>query len=275
MPLISKRNMKLNLRNPLCIFDIETTGTSITRDRIVEIAVVKLMPNGEIQRRHDVLNPTIPIPAESTKYHGLKDEDVAAKPTFKDIAKDYAKFFEGADLGGFAVMKLDIPILVEEFIRCGVDFDYTRKKIIDAQKIFHLMEKRTLKAAYRFYLNKELSDSHSAEADTDATLAVLLAQVEKYDGQDVLDMSDKKIGEIKNDMETLAHLSSLDLVDLAGRIVRNEKGEEVFNFGKHKGKPVSKVFKEEPPYYDWMMNGDFPMDTKRKLTEIKLRGFKR
>jgi DNA polymerase III subunit epsilon len=267
--------MKLNLRNPLCIFDIETTGTSITKDRILEIAILKLMPNGEVLRKCLVLNPTIPIPPESTFFHGLTEEDVKDKPTFKEVAKDLARFLEGADLAGFSVLKLDIPILVEEFLRCGIDFDYGRKKIIDAQKIFHLMEKRTLKAAYKFYLNKELNDSHSAEADAEATMDVLVAQVEKYDGKDVTDSSDRKVGEIKNDMESLSKITALDLVDLAGRMIRNDKGDEIFNFGKHKGKPVLKVFKEEPAYYDWMMNGDFPMDTKRKLTEIKLRGFKK
>lgn len=267
--------MKLNLRNPLCIFDLEATGTSITKDRIVEIAVVKLMPNGDLLRKSDVINPGIPIPPESTVFHGLTDEDVRDKPTFKEVAKDYARFFEGADLGGFSVLKLDIPMLVEEFNRCDIDFDYSRKKIVDAQKIFHLMEKRTLKAAYKFYLEKDLSDSHSAEADTEATMEVLLAQVQKYDGQDVTDSSDRKVGEIRNDMDSLSKITSLDMVDLAGRIIRNDKGEEVFNFGKHKGKLVTQVFKQEPPYYDWMMNGDFPMDTKRKLTEIKLRAFKK
>jgi DNA polymerase III subunit epsilon len=269
------QKMKLNLRNPLCIFDIETTGTSITKDRILEIAILKLMPNGEVLRKCLVLNPTIPIPPESTFFHGLTEEDVKDKPTFKEVAKDLARFLEGADLAGFSVLKLDIPILVEEFLRCGIDFDYGRKKIIDAQKIFHLMEKRTLKAAYKFYLNKELNDSHSAEADAEATMDVLVAQVEKYDGKDVTDSSDRKVGEIKNDMESLSKITALDLVDLAGRMIRNDKGDEIFNFGKHKGKPVLKVFKEEPAYYDWMMNGDFPMDTKRKLTEIKLRGFKK
>ncbi len=267
--------MKLNLKNPLCILDIETTGTSVTKDRILEIAVIKLHTNGEVERKCDVLNPTIPIPPESTIFHGLRDEDVKDKPTFKEVAKEYARFLEGADIGGFSVMKLDIPILVEEFLRCGIEFDYGRKKIIDAQKIFHLMEKRTLKAAYKFYLDKELNDSHSAEADAEATLDVLLAQVERYDGQDVTDSSDKKIGEIRNDMDTLAKISTLDMVDLAGRMIRNDKGEEIFNFGKHKNKPVLQVFRQEPAYYEWMMNGDFPMDTKRRLTEIKLRGFKK
>lgn len=267
--------MKLNLRNPLCFFDLETTGTNTTQDRIIEIAVIKMMPNGETIRKTDLINPTIPIPPESTAIHGIKDADVVGKPTFKEVAKDYARFMEGADLAGFNVMKFDIPVLVEEFLRAGVEFDYSRKKVIDAQKIFHLMEKRTLSAAYRFYLNKELVNSHSAEADTEATMEVLIAQVERYENQPVTNGLNQPIGEIKNDMEVLSKLSSTDLVDLAGRMVLNDKGQEVFNFGKHKSKLVTTVLKEEPSYYEWMMNGDFPLDTKRKLTEIKLRSFKR
>ncbi len=228
--------MKLNLRNPLCVFDLETTGTNITQDRIIEIAVVKMMPNGEILRKANVLNPAIPIPAESTIFHGLTDEDVKGKPTFKEVAKEYARFMEGADLAGFNVLKFDIPMLVEEFLRAGVEFDYSRKKIVDAQKIFHMMEKRTLSAAYKFYLNKELVDSHTAEADTEATMEVIIAQVERYDGQPVTDSLNRKIGEIKNDIEVLSKLTSSELVDLAGRMLRNDKGEEVFNFGKHKNK---------------------------------------
>ena len=265
--------MKLQLRNPLCFFDIESTGTNVTHDRIIEIAIIKLMPNGEVQRKNNLLNPTIPIPPESTVFHGIYDEDVKDKPTFKEVARDYAKFLEGADLSGFSILKMDVPMLVEEFIRAGVEFDYQRKRIIDSQKIFHLMEKRTLTAAYKFYMERELQDSHTAEADTEAAMEVLFAQVEKYDGQPVTDPSGKKIGEIKNDMEVLGRLISADMVDLAGRMIRNEKGEEIFNFGKHKSKKVTTVLKEEPAYYDWMMNGDFPQDTKRKLTEIKLRGF--
>lgn len=267
--------MKLNLRNPICFFDLETTGVNITHDRIIEIAVIKVMPNGEVHRKTNLLNPGIPIPPESSVFHGIYDEDVKDKPTFKEVAKEYAKFIEGADLSGFSILKMDVPMLVEEFLRAGVDFDYQRKKIIDAQKIFHLMEKRTLSAAYRFYINKELQESHTAEADAEASMEVLLAQVEKYDGQDVTDISGKKIGEIKNDMEVLSKLTAADMVDLAGRMIKNEKGEEIFNFGKHKSKKVTAVLKEEPAYYDWMMNGDFPQDTKRKLTEIKLRGFKK
>jgi DNA polymerase III subunit epsilon len=267
--------MKLNLRNPLCFFDLESTGTNITHDRIIEIAMVKVMPNGEVQRKSDLINPTIPIPAESSVFHGIYDADVKDKPTFKEVARDYARFIEGADLAGFSIVKMDVPMLVEEFIRAGVDFDYQRKKIVDAQKIFHLMEKRTLKAAYRFYVNKDLDESHTAEADAEAAMDVLLAQIAKYDGEPVTDASGRKIGEIRNDVDALSKLVADDMVDLAGRMIKNEKGEEIFNFGKHKNKKVTDVFKIEPAYYDWMMNGDFPQDTKRKLTEIKLRGFRK
>lgn len=265
--------MKLNLRNPLCFFDLETTGINITNDRIIEIAVIKLMPGGEIQKKTNLINPGITILPESTAIHGISNEDVQGKPTFKEVAKEYTRFMEGADLSGFNILKFDIPMLVEEFLRAEVEFDYSRKKIIDSQKIFHLMEKRTLSAAYKFYVNKELTNSHSAEADTEASMEVLLAQVAQYDGQDVTDGLGKKIGEIKNDMDALSKLVSESLVDLAGRMVLNSKGEEVINFGKHKGKAVTAVLKDEPSYYDWVMNGDFPMDTKRKLTEIKLRDF--
>jgi DNA polymerase-3 subunit epsilon len=267
--------MKLNLRNPLCFFDLETTGINITQDRIIEIGMIKMMPNGDVLRKSNVLNPTIPIPLESSLIHGIYDTDVQGKPTFKEVAKEYARFLEGADLSGFNILKFDIPILVEEFIRNGVEFDFSRKKIVDAQKIFHLMEKRTLSAAYKFYCNKDIQDAHTAEADAEASMEVLIAQVERYNGQDVTDGLGKKIGEVRNDMDALSKITSSELVDLAGRMVRNEKGQEVFNFGKHKSKVVVMVLKQEPSYYDWMMNGDFPMDTKRKLTEIKLRDFKK
>ncbi len=264
--------MKLNLKIPLCFFDLETTGVNISNDRIIEIAVIKVMPNGESTRKVNRVNPTIPILPESTAIHGISNEDVKDKPTFKEVAKDYAKFFEGADLAGFNILKFDVPMLVEEFLRAGVEFDYSRKKIIDAQRIFHLMEKRTLSAAFNFYCRQEMVDAHSAEADTQATLDVLYAQIARYENQDVTDGLGKKIGVIQNDMEVLSKLTASNLVDLAGRMVRNEKGEPVFNFGKHKNKPVLQVFKEEPSYYDWMMNGEFPLDTKRRLTEIKLSG---
>jgi len=264
--------MTLNLKIPLCFFDLETTGINITQDRILEIAVIKVMPNGEVIKKSNIVNPTIPIAPESTAIHGIAYEDVKDKPTFKEVAKEYARFFEGADLAGFNILKFDVPMLVEEFLRAGVEFDYSRKKLIDAQKIFHMMEKRTLSAAFKFYCEKDMVDAHSAEADTQATMEVLYAQLKRYENQEVTDGLGKKMGVIKNDMEVLNKLFSSELVDLAGRMTRNNKGEPVFNFGKHKNKPVLEVFKIEPSYYDWMMNGDFPLDTKRRLTEIKLSG---
>lgn len=267
--------MHLHLRTPIVFFDLETTGTSISQDRIIEIAMVKVLPNQEIIRKSTLVNPTIPIPPESSVIHGIYDKDVEGKPTFKDVAREYARFLEGADLSGFSILKFDVPMLVEEFLRAGVEFDYSRKRIIDAQKIFHLMEKRTLAAAYMFYLNKELEDSHTAEADAEASMEILAAQVEKYDGESVTDSLGRKIGEISNDMEVLSRLSLSNLVDLAGRMCLNDKGEEIFNFGKHRNKKVVAVLREEPAYYDWIMNGDFSLDTKRRLTEIKLRSFRK
>ncbi|GIL21592.1 MAG: DNA polymerase III subunit epsilon [Bacteroidota bacterium] len=267
--------MKLNLKKPLCVFDLETTGISISQDRIIEIAVIKVMPSGEVIEKSNRVNPTIPIPPESTAIHGISNEDVKDKPVFKDLAKDYAKFFEGADLGGFNILKFDVPMLVEEFLRAGVEFDYSKKRIIDAQKIYHLMEKRNLAAALKFYCNKDLTQAHSAAADTQATLDVLLAQVERYENQPVTDNMGKPMGTIQNDMDVLHQLTATDMVDLAGRMIRNDKGEVIFNFGKHKGKVVTQVLKDEPSFYDWMMNSDFALDTKRRLTEIKLSLLKR
>jgi DNA polymerase-3 subunit epsilon len=267
--------MKLNLKIPICFFDLETTGVNIAHDRIIEIAVIKIMPNGEMTRKRNLLNPTIPILPESTAVHGITNDDVKDKPVFKEVGRDYARFMEGSDLAGFNILKFDVPMLVEEFLRADIDFDYSRKKIIDSQKIFHLMEKRTLGAAYQFYCQKALTHAHSAESDTEASMEVLMAQIDKYDGREVTDGLERKMGMIRNDMEVLARLVGDNLVDLAGRMIRNEKGEVIFNFGKHKNKLVSKVFKEEPAYYDWMMNGDFPMDTKRKLTEQKLKSLQK
>src|SRR5215831_19561605 len=216
--------MKLNLKIPICFFDLETTGVNIAHDRIIEIAVIKVMPNGEIIKKRNLLNPTIPILPESTAIHGITNEDVKDKPVFKEVARDYARFMEGSDLAGFAILKFDVPMLVEEFLRADVEFDYHRKKIIDSQKIFHLMEKRTLSAAYKFYCQKEMDNAHSAESDTEASMEVLMAQIARYDGQDVTDGLERKVGMIRNDMETLAKLVGDDLVDLAGRMIRNEKG---------------------------------------------------
>jgi DNA polymerase III subunit epsilon len=262
--------MQLNLKTPLCFFDLETTGINISLDRIIEIAVIKLMPNGEVLRKSNLVDPTIPIPKESTAIHGISDQDVTGKPKFKELAKDYARFFEGADLSGFNILKFDVPMLVEEFLRADVDFDYSRKRIIDTQKIFHLMEKRNLGAAVKFYCGRTLENSHSAEADTEASMDILLAQVARYENQLVEDGLGNTIGVIKNDMDALTLATQQEMVDLAGRMVKDRKGMVVFNFGKHRGKPVLSILKDEPSYYDWMMQGDFPLDTKRKLTEVKL-----
>lgn len=264
--------MNLKLRNPLTFFDLETTGTNVVCDRIVELSVVKVMPNGETITKTTKVNPTIPIPHETSLIHGIYDEDVKDLPSFKNIAKSLAKFLEGSDLAGFNILKFDVPMLVEEFLRAGVDFDISKRKLVDAQKIFHMMEKRTLSAAYKFYCNKDLDGAHSAEADTLATLEVLMAQVEKYEGQEMVDNLGKKIGVVKNDMQALHDLTASNMVDLAGRIILKD-GIECFNFGKHRNRSVTDVFNAEPSYYEWMMKGDFPQDTKRKLTEIKLRAF--
>ena len=264
--------MNLNLKNPLVTFDLETTGVSISKDRIVEFSFVKLMPNGDKEIRTERINPTIPIPIESSLIHGIYDKDVADAPTFKSLARELAKWLEGCDLAGFNVIKFDVPMLVEEFLRAEVNFEVHNRKLIDAQRIFHMMEKRTLAAAYKFFCNKTLEGAHGAEADTLATLAVLEAQVEKYDNQPVTNNLGKEIGVITNDMEVLHELTFNKMVDLAGRLVYNHDDVPVFNFGKHKGKPVSTIFEQEPSYYDWMMRGDFTQDTKRRLTELRLQG---
>ena len=206
--------------------------------------------------------------------HGIRDEDVKDSPTFKSFAKNLAKWLEGTDLAGFNIVRFDIPVLVEEFLRAGVDFEPGKRKLIDAQKIFFMMEKRTLTAAYQFYCNKTLEGAHGAEADTMATYEVLLAQIARYEGQNATDMAGNVVSKIENDMNSIHTLVSSNMVDLAGRLVLNDKGVEIFNFGKHKGKAVSELFKKEPSYYDWMMQGDFPLDTKRKLTQIKLKSLK-
>jgi DNA polymerase III subunit epsilon len=266
--------VKLNLKVPLCFFDLETTGTNITQDRIIEIAVIKMLPSGEVQRKTNLINPERPIPSASSAIHGIFDHDVADKPTFKAVARDYSRFMEGADLSGFNILKFDVLVLVEEFLRAGVEFDYERKRIIDAQKIYHMMEKRNLAAALKFYCDKDLKDSHTAEADTEATMAVLMAQVARYENKEVTDGLGNSVGYVKNDMEALHQLTASDMIDLAGRMVKNEKGEAIFNFGKHRNRPVLTVLKDEPSYYDWMMNGEFPLDTKRKLTEIRLKSLR-
>ena len=265
--------MNLNLKNPLVFFDLETTGINTVLDRIVEISMLKILPSGEQDIKTLKINPTIPIPKEVTKIHGISDEDVKDAPTFKEVAKDVAKFMEGADLAGYNMLRFDVPMLVEEFLRVDINFDVDNKKLIDAQRIFYLMEPRTLTAALKFYCNKELTDAHSAEADTIATFEVLDAQVARYAGVEIKDKNGKPYSPIVNDMAALHKLTSSNMVDLAGRMVYNNQGVAVFNFGKHRNKPVLDVLRREPNYYDWMMKSDFALNTKQKLTEIKLSQF--
>lgn len=262
---------QLNLKKPLAIFDLETTGVNVQKDRIVEISVIKAMPNGDAISKTHKVNPEIPIPIEASMIHGIYDEDVKDCPTFKNFAKSLAQFLEGCDLGGFNSNKFDVPMLVEEFLRVGVEFDTMNRRLIDAQKIFHLMEPRNLTAAYKFYCNKDLNNAHSAEADTNATFEVLNAQIQHYAGVKLKNDKGEEYEPIQNDMDVLHKLALGKSVDFANRMIFNDKGEEIFNFGKHAGKRVADVLKNEQSYYDWMMKGDFTLDTKRKLTEIKLR----
>ncbi|BDC99535.1 exonuclease domain-containing protein [Persicobacter psychrovividus] len=262
--------MNLKLNKPLVFFDLETTGVNVTGDRIVEYAFIKQNPDGSIDKRVSKVNPGIPIPVETSMIHGIYDQDVKEAPTFKDVARDLAQFMEGCDLGGFNIVRFDVPLLLEEFNRVGVDFDITKRNLVDAQKLFHLMEKRNLTAAYKFYCGKDLQDAHSAEADTIATLEVFKAQIQKYEGQEAFDMKGNSIGTIENDMKVINEIGANNQVDLAGRMVYSDEGVPLINFGKHKGKPVAQVLRNEPAYYDWVMRGDFPQDTKRRLTQIKL-----
>lgn len=265
--------MNLNLNNPLVFFDLETTGINIASDRIVEIAMLKINIDGTEEERLMRINPEMPIPKNSSDIHGIYDDDVKDKPTFKEVAKSVAKFIEGCDLAGFNSNRFDIPLLAEEFLRAGIDIDLKKRKFIDIQAIFHKMEKRTLVAAYKLYCGKNLEDAHSAMADTKATYEVLKAQLDRY--QDTPYEEHGKITTpIQNDINKLSDFSSYDRnVDFLGRIVYDENGVEVFNFGKNKGVPVERVLKEQPGYYGWIMNGDFPLYTKKVLTAIKLRAF--
>lgn len=262
----------LKLKKPLAFIDLETTGINITRDRIVEISIAKANLDGTVETRTKKVNPTIPIPLESSLIHGIYDEDVANEPTFKQLARSLAQFLEGCDLAGFNSNRFDIPMLVEEFLRIDTSlFDIKNRKLIDVQRIFHLMEPRTLAAAYKFYCGKTLENAHSAEVDTLATMEVLCAQVEKYEGATLKDDAGNEYEPVKNDMDELHKLTSNSLVDFAQRMALNKNGEVVFNFGKNAGRKVEEVLQREPQYYDWMMNSEFPLDTKRKLTEIKLK----
>ena len=251
--------MQLNLKRPIVFFDLETTGVDTARDRIVEISLVKVMPDGREIVKTRRINPGMHIPAEASAIHHITDEDVKDCPQFAQIAKSLAQFLEGCDFGGFNSNRFDLPVLVEEFLRAGVDVDFKRRRFIDVQNIFHKMEQRTLVAAYKFYCDKNLEEAHSAEADTLATYEVLKAQLDRYP-------------ELQNDVAALAEFSTRDkTADYAGRILINEKGEEVFGFGKYKGRKVEEIFDSEPSYYAWMMNGDFPLYTKKVITELRCR----
>ena len=251
--------MNLQLSKPLIVFDLETTGLDIVQDRIVEISLLKIEGNGNRSSITKRINPGIPISAESSSIHGIYDKDVENEPVFKQVAAEIKNFIGNADLAGFNSNKFDIPMLMEEFLRNDVEFDISKRKCIDVQNIFHKMEKRTLEAAYQFYCKKTLENAHSAEADVTATYEVLEAQIGKYT-------------ELTPTTEFLSEFSSINRsVDLAGRIVKDTNNQEVFNFGKHKGKSVIEIFKKDPGYYTWMMNADFSQDTKNHLTAIKLR----
>lgn len=271
LPLFSGPKHQLKLRKPLAFFDLETTGVNLVHDRVVEICIAKAMPNGELIVKTRRINPSIPIPLESSLIHGIYDDDVKEAPTFKNVAHVLSQFLEGADLAGFNSNRFDVPMLVEEFLRAGIDFEIKNRRLIDVQRIFHLMEPRSLSAAYKFYCGKDLVNAHSAEADTLATFEVLKVMIEKYEGVVVKDMKGRETIPVRNDMDALHELSASRIVDLAGRMALNDKGQEVFTFGKHKDRIVREILEKEPAYYDWMMKGEFPLDTKRKLTEIKLR----
>jgi DNA polymerase-3 subunit epsilon len=247
--------MNLQLSRPICFLDLETTGINVSTDKIVEIAIVKISPDGSQVIKRKLINPEMPIPKSASDIHGISDEMVKDAPTFKSVANEIKQFIEGADLAGYNSNRFDIPMLNEEFLRAGVSVDVESRKLLDVQKVFHMMEQRTLTAAYKFYCQKNLDDAHSAEADAMATWEVLEAQLLKYP-------------QIGNTVEAIVKFTGEDqIVDFARRFVI-ENGVEVFNFGKHKGKPVTQVLKEEPQYYDWMMKGDFALHTKQKLTEI-------
>ncbi len=266
--------MELNLNRPLAFFDLETTGINVTTDRIVEISIVRANVNGSTDIKTMLINPTISIPPETTAIHGIKDEDVKDKPTFAQVANELNQFLHNCDLAGYNSNKFDIPLLVEEFLRADIDFDIKNRRCVDIQNIFHRMEPRNLTAAYKFYCGKELINAHSAEADTVATYEILKSQLDKYAGVEHKDSKGNITVPVLNDVNALHEFSfSSRSADLVGHIVYDEKKVEVFNFGKHKGKAVEDVFRNEPSYYDWMMKSLFPLSTKKVITAIKLRGF--
>ncbi|NNE03133.1 MAG: 3'-5' exonuclease [Eudoraea sp.] len=250
--------MNLNLSKPICFFDLETTGTNVAKDRVVEISILKIYPNGNKEHRTWLVNPEMKIPDEVVAIHGISNERVANEPTFKELAKEIYTLIKDSDLAGFNSDRFDIPLLAEEMLRSDIDFDMKNMVSVDVQTIFHKMEQRTLTAAYKFYCDKDLSDAHSAKADTQATYEVLLSQLNRYP-------------ELENNIKKLSEFSTRrQSVDFAGFIGLDEEQEEIFTFGKHKGKKVLQVLDDEPGYFGWILNADFPLYTKKVLTQIKL-----
>lgn len=267
--------MELNLSKPLIFFDLETTGVQVGHDHIVEICLLKVLPGGQTDTRVERIRPvdangqTVHIPEQTTAVHGITDADVADKPSFPELAQSLLEYIGDADLAGYNSNKFDVPLLVEEFLRAGIDFDLSCRRCVDVQNIFHQMEQRTLVAAYRFYCGKELEHAHSAAADTEATFEVLKAQLDRYQGVDYKDRSGRVSQPVVNDIAALsAFTANSQWADLVGHIGFDPQRREVFNFGKHKGKTVEQVFEQEPSYYDWMMKSDFPLSTKRLITAI-------
>jgi DNA polymerase-3 subunit epsilon len=251
--------MKLQLKRPIIIFDLETTGINLTEDRVVEISLIKVMPDGSTETKTRRINPGMHIPEQATAIHHITDDDVKDEPTFKQIAKSLAKVFEGCDIAGFNSNRFDIPMLDQEFQRADVDFDFSKARFVDVQTIFHKKEPRNLVAAYRFYCGKDLENAHSATADTQATYEVLLAQLERYE-------------DLPTTVDKLSDFSSQNRnVDFMGRLIYDDKGREVINFGKYKGKVAEEVLKKDLGYYGWIMQGDFTKNTKDAFTRIKLR----
>jgi DNA polymerase-3 subunit epsilon len=264
--------MNIKLNKPIIFLDLEATGLSIGSDRIVEICLLKLNIDNSTETKTQKINPEMPIPDVVSQIHGIFDKDVIDCQTFKQAAPELLRFIGNADFAGYNSNKYDIPLLAEEFLRAELDFDLEGRKLVDVQNIFHFMEPRNLSAAYKFYCNKPLVNAHSAEADVLATFEIFKAQIQRYEGVEVEDAKGNRSVPIVNDIPKLSELTSKSKnADLAGRIVFNENGEEVFAFGKHKDKPVIEVFKKEPSYYNWMMQGDFPLYTKKIITKIRLK----
>ncbi len=264
--------MKLNLTKPLAFFDIESTGVDAARDRIVEISILRVNVDNTIDIHTVRMHPTIPIPYVTSMIHGIFDKDIANEPTFKDMAKTLANFLTNCDLAGYNCLKFDVPLLVEEFLRAEIDFDMKGRRIVDVQNIFHIMEPRTLKAAYKFYCGANLENAHSAEADIKATYEVFVAQLQRYEGVEHTNKAGEVSVPIVNDMKALAEFCRMNNnVDYAGRVILNNSNEEVFNFGKYKGHKVTDVFLKDPGYYSWIMNSDFSLNTKKVLQDIRLK----